>query len=145
MSVYSCLHVASGAVARASVAAAVLLLFAGCAQQQPVVYPRPAASAMAPEQAIDACIARADAYGLDYADSDAARRAAQGGVIGGAGGAVAGAIYGNWEQGALAGAASGATVGLLRGLFAPNRPAPAYRHFVARCLAQQGYDVIGWQ
>lgn len=119
----------------------------GCAQQQPVVYPRagaPHGSAQA-QQVVAACMARAEAYGLDYNGGAIARRTVEGAIVGGAGGAVAGAIYDNWSQGALAGVASGATVGLLRGLFAADVPAPAYQRFVARCLAERGYEVIGWQ
>lgn len=123
------------------------LLIAGCAHQKPVVYPRAGAphGSAGQQQAAEMCMARAEAYGLDYSDGDVARRTAEGGVVGGAGGAVAGAIYGDWAQGALAGVASGATVGLLRGLFAADAPAPVFRNFVGRCLAERGYDVIGWQ
>src|SRR5699024_4394938 len=120
---------------------------AGCAHQKPVIYPRSRAPqpSAGQQQVVDMCMARAEAYGLDYNGSDIARRTAEGGVVGGAGGAVAGAIYGNWERGAVAGVASGATVGLLRGLFAADAPAPVFRNFVGRCLAERGYDVIGWQ
>lgn len=127
---------------------AVLLMLAGCAQQKPVIYPESngARHSMNRQQAVQACIARARTYGIDYHDNgEAVRRAAKGGVVGGAGGAVAGAIYDNWEKGALAGVASGATAGLLRGLLGSNRPGPIYRRFVSRCLAKRGYEVIGWK
>lgn len=124
-----------------------LVLLAGCAHQQPVVYPANG-SRHAPygaKQAAKVCMARAESYGLDYNGNAVARRTAEGGVVGGAGGAVAGAIYGDWERGALAGLASGATAGLLQGLFAADEPAPVFRRFVARCLAERGYDLIGWR
>lgn len=127
--------------------AAALLLIAGCAHQQPVVYPANG-SVQSPDgakQTADACMARAKAYGLEYNGHVIARRATRSGIVGGAGGAVAGAIYGDWERGAVAGLASGVTAGVLQGLFANDAPSPVFRHFVNRCLAERGYDVIGWR
>ena len=48
------------------------------------------------------------------------------------------------SRGAIAGAAGGATAGLIRGMFDRNDPAPVYRAYVNRCLAEQGYESIGW-
>ncbi len=121
---------------------------AGCAGKRPVVYPDAVAQQRgeaAVDRAVDTCISRAEAYGLDYHDGDLARRTAEGGAIGGAGGAAAGAIYGNLGRGAVAGAASGATIGLIRGLFAADPPNPVYRRFVNRCLAERGFEPIGWR
>lgn len=132
---------------RVGLAIAVLLL-AGCANQRPVLYPDESGVRGGPQQAdlaIDECMTKADASGLDYSDGDVAGRTARGGVIGGAGGAAVGAIFGNAGKGAAAGAAHGASQGFFRGLFARDRPAPIYRRFVNRCLRERGYDPIGWR
>ena len=123
------------------------IALAGCASQKPVLYPNSTLNQRgeaAGKQAINACTQRAEAAGLDYSKGGTVRRTAEGGAVGGAGGAVAGAIYGNVGRGAAAGAAGGATAGLIRSLFARNDPAPVYRRYVNRCLAEQGYEPIGW-
>lgn len=123
------------------------IALAGCASQKPVLYPNSTLNQRgeaAGKQAISACTQRAEAAGLDYSKGGTVRRTAEGGAVGGAGGAVAGAIYGNVGRGAAAGAAGGATAGLIRSLFARNDPAPVYRRYVNRCLAEQGYEPIGW-
>jgi len=119
----------------------------GCASQKPVLYPNSTLNQRgeaAGKQAIDVCTQRAEAAGLDYSKGGTVRRTAESGAVGGAGGAVAGAIYGNVGRGAAAGAAGGATAGLIRSMFARNDPAPVYRRYVNRCLAEQGYEPIGW-
>ncbi|MDN5938503.1 MAG: hypothetical protein L0H83_07545, partial [Salinisphaera sp.] len=49
------------------------VLLAGCAHQRPVVYPG-ASGPAATQAAIDACMASADAYGLDAEGGDVAGR-----------------------------------------------------------------------
>lgn len=130
-----------------AIGAAILALTA-CASQKPVLYPNAALQQrgeQAGDQAIKACMQRADAAGLDYSKGNVARRTAESGAIGGAGGAVGGAIYGSATRGAVAGAAGGATAGLIRSMFDRNDPAPVYRAYVNRCLAEQGYEPIGWE
>jgi len=124
-----------------------LLLLAGCANQRPVLYPNSTLQQRgeaAGEQEVESCMQRAEASGLDYSDGRVARRTAESGAVGAAGGAVGGAIYGNAGRGAVAGAAGGATAGLIRGLFDRDDPAPVYRAYVNRCLADQGYSPVGW-
>lgn len=132
---------------RVSAAGLCLLLLAGCASQRPVLYPNSTlqqGGQAAGDQAIEACMQQAKASGLDYSKGNTVRRTAESGAVGGAGGAVAGAIYGNAGRGAAAGAAGGATAGLIRSMFARNDPAPVYRSYVNRCLADKGYSPIGW-
>ena len=69
---------------------------------------------------------------------------AVGGAVGGAAGAAGGAVLGRPGTGAAVGAATGAAAGFMRGLFKPSKPSQAYRNFVNRCLADRGYDVVGW-
>lgn len=125
-----------------------LALLVGCAHQRPVLYPVEARAPGGSERAqfaIDQCMARAEAAGLDYSDGDIAKRTVRGGVVGGASGAAVGAIYGDLGRGAAAGAAQGVIWGFFAGLFSRDRPAPIYRRFVNRCLRDRGYDPIGWR
>ncbi len=64
--------------------------------------------------------------------------------VGAASGAVAGAIRGSAGSSSMVGAAAGATIGLIRGLFQKKQPNHAYKAFVDRCLAERGYDSVGW-
>ncbi|MES1944682.1 hypothetical protein PC39_11222 [Salinisphaera sp. PC39] len=118
---------------------------AGCATQRPVLYPEARATGD-PQAAIELCMQKAEAAGLDYHDGgEIPRRTAEGGVVGGATGAAAGAVLGDTGKGAAVGAAAGATRGLFRGLFAADRPDPVYRRFVDYCLRERGYEPIGWK
>ncbi len=57
-----------------------------------------------------------------------------------------GAIYGGAGRDAGAGAAVGATVGLLQAaLSGGGESTQIYRNFVAACLSDRGYRVIGWE
>ena len=76
----------------------------------------------------------------------AASEVVEGAATGAAVGAVTGAIFGSVGRGAAAGGVSGAVIGLIRGVFGyHNRPSPAHRAFVNRCLAERGYEVVGWE
>ncbi len=125
-------------------------LLTACATSKPVIYPnahsRTVGQAQLEADILD-CGRLASAAGAD-ADNEAVNRAAkrtvQGGGVGAASGAVGGAIAGNAGRGAAIGAASGATAGLLGSLLGDSKPNSAYRRFVSRCLADRGYEVIGW-
>jgi len=126
------------------------LTVAGCAGPEPVLYPnahlRTVGQAQA-ERDIAECQELAEAAGADGAQGRAeaaAKGTAAGGAIGGASGAAGGAVVGAAGRGAAVGAASGATGGLLRSLFKSSGPSPAYRNFVDRCLAERGYQPVGW-
>jgi len=130
----------------------VLLLISviGCSARRPVLYPNERLASVGSdvaEQDVDECMRRAENYvprrGGD--GEDVARSTAMGAGTGAAAGAVGGAIWGNPGRGAATGAASGATAGLLHGLFRKRQPSTAYKNFVARCLGEKGYEVIGWQ
>lgn len=134
-----------------------LLLFGaalGCASAaQPVLAPNEQLRRVgraAAQRDIDACLAEAREYGVKKSgngEQSVARDAVEDAAATAAGGAAAGAISGDVSPG-RAGAAAGAFAGtrtLLRGLFRANRPSDAYRGFVDSCLAQRGYQPIGWQ
>ena len=91
----------------------------------------------------------ADAAGADRDPSKvsrAARDTVAGGAVGGAAGAAGGAILGHAGRGAAVGAASAAAATLVRALFF-QRPTTSDAHitYVNRCLADQGYEPVGWQ
>ena len=67
------------------------LLLVGCASQRPVLYPNSTLQQrgdVAGDRAIEGCMQRAEAAGLDYSKGNVARRTAESGAVGGAGGAV---------------------------------------------------------
>lgn len=133
------------AAARLLASACLLIILAGCASQRPILYSNRGGIPPGGNQAIDACMTQAKSAGVDYSSGGTGHRVAENAAVGAAGGAVGGAIYGNAGRGALAGAAGSATAGLVRGLFNHNnRPAPAYRAYVDRCLRDRGYDPVGW-
>jgi hypothetical protein len=125
------------------------LLAAGCAAKRPVLYPNRQLQALgqpAAQAEIDACIARAEAYGADpERGGQVADRTVEGAAVGGATGAAAGAVLGSAGRGAGAGAAAGAAGGFVRGLFRGRDPDPIHRRFVEHCLRDAGYEVIGWR
>lgn len=127
-----------------------LLLLAACGRPEPVLYPnahlanvgRPAADAD-----IAQCRQMAEAAGASQGEEKTGQVAGgtvAGGAIGGAAGAAGGAVVGSAGTGAAVGAATGAAAGFMRGLFRPSKPSQAYRNFVNRCLAERGYEVVGW-
>mgnify|MGYP004351226961 CR=1 FL=1 len=66
---------------------AAILALAACASQKPVLYPNSTLQQRgetAGNQAIEGCMRRADAAGLDYSKGNVARRTAESGAIGGA-------------------------------------------------------------
>lgn len=137
-------------------AACASALLIGCSSSRPVVYPNDKAQQAGPQvvQAdIDECLRRAEEFASGSGRSGdvakgAAERAAVGAGVGAAAGAAGGAIYGDAGRGAASGAAGGAAAGLLSGIFAgmgDDGPDPVVRSFVERCLAEKGYDVIGWE
>jgi hypothetical protein len=132
------------------------LWITGCSSRRPVVYPNEKAQQAGEAGVaadIDECMRLAEQYtsgggrGGEVA-KDAAGRAAVGAGVGAAAGAAGGAIYGDAGRGAASGAAGGAAAGLLSGIFGGMRgsdPDPVYANFVNKCLADKGYQVIGWE
>ena len=119
---------------------------------KPVLYPNDAYNRLGPEQAqaqAEACGGKAQEAGLSprLDDNAVGRNAAEGAAVGGAVGAVRGIFSGRLDktaEHAAKGAAIGGTAGAVHGAFHNDKPNPTYRHFVARCLKEQGLEVIGW-
>ena len=133
-----------------TVAAAASILICGCsASRHPVLYPNDHYKQVGQAQA-EADIATCSEQAKQYASGnlqgkEMATDAAKGGAIGAAGGAVGGAIAGNPGEGAAIGAAAGATTSLLGSLFRGAEPSGAYMNWVDRCLADKGYQPVGWE
>jgi outer membrane lipoprotein SlyB len=138
-----------------SIVAAVLL--AGCAAKRPTLYPNEKLQTVGTAQSqqdIADCETKAQEWVKSGGQNEqllkeGAKNIAVGTAVGAASGAVGGAIWGNAGSGAAGGAAAGATAGVLGTLFgwmmSKSEPEPVYRAFVERCLADKGYQTIGWQ
>ena len=124
---------------------------AGCAavQQRPVLYPNAKLKQVGDAGAqrdVDECVVQAEKAGAASGGSAAGRGAVQGAAVGGAAAAVGSLIRGRGLlESAAAGAAVGGTAGAVGGAFHDGEGSPVFRNFVGRCLAERGYDVIGWK
>lgn len=136
---------------KVTLAVLVLALLAGCAavQQRPVLYPNARLKQVGDAGAqrdVDECVAMAERAGATSGGGSAARGGMQGAAVGGAAAAVGSLIRGRNVLGdAAAGAAVGGTAGAVGGAFHDGEGSPVFRNFVGRCLAERGYDVIGWK
>ena len=108
---------------------------------------------LAPEHrfpaATDDCMGRAQAQGLtpDEKNNETGRRAAQGAATAGVAAAVGALVTGHNTDGVIragaAGVAVGGSAGAVSGAMS-ERPNTTYRNYVHRCLADKGFQVIGW-
>ena len=137
-----------------------LALLTGCAGRgsrspdaRPVLYPNAAFKQMGETRAleeIDVCMGAASRAGLtpDERDNAAGRGAAKGAAVVGTAAAVGSLIRGRGVDGVATAGARGAVVGGSVGAVAgamSEKPNMTYRHFVQRCAAEQGLEIIGWQ
>jgi hypothetical protein len=145
---------------RACAAALLLGGLAGCASTganspsaRPVLYPNATLNRVGDAQGraeAEACMARAASAGLtpDEKNNAVARGAGVGAATGAVASAVGALITGRGGEGVaragVAGAAVGGSAGAVQGAFRNDRPSSTYRNFVQRCLADRGFEVIGW-
>ena len=126
-----------------------LVLVAGCATNQPVIYAgKGGGDRAASTAAVADCSHQAEAAGVARFGANGGAIAAntvRNAAVGAAGGAVGGALAGNALQGAGIGAASAAAVSLVQNFLAPPAPNPAYRAYVERCLHERVLETVGWQ
>lgn len=134
---------------RAALALVVCVL--ACASPRPVLYPNATYERVGKETAdadVDTCVARAKENVKSRDAQEIATDTAGNAAAGGAAGAVGGAISGGGAGiGAAIGAATAATWGFVKGLFrlGTSGPDDVQRRFAERCLADRGYEVIGWR
>jgi hypothetical protein len=133
-----------------------VLALAACAPgaagtARPVLYPNATFNQVGRAQAdadIAACEQMARAAGTSEGSQagELGRRAAIGTGVGAATGAIIGAVTGNFGKGAAIGAATGAAGGITSGAFDSDAGVnQTYRNFVTRCLAEKGYEVVGFE
>jgi hypothetical protein len=126
----------------------------GCATASPILYENRRYDEVGKAGAardIAECRERADRAGAT-ADAGKAGQAAKSAGVGAAGGAAAGAvggaIGGSPGVGAAAGAAGGAVWSLFSAMFGwmtPSQPSSVHMNYVNACLADRGYQVVGWK
>lgn len=122
---------------------AFVLIFSACASR-PQLYPNTKYKQVGQDKAkadTDACIADADAYLKSSKGKNVAKGAGGGAAIGAAIGAVGGLFTGNLGGGLIRGGAVGAAAGGTAGALTPDQ---VKHNFVNQCLADKGYQVIGW-
>ncbi len=127
--------------------APVLLLTACATTTHPVLYPNETYQTKGKEaaKADEArCEAMAKEAGTENSASTVAGETASGAASGAFVGAVTGSVFGDAKTGAQAGAAQGGSSGFLSGL-RQQKPDPLTRSFIERCMAEKGYQVIGWR
>ena len=124
------------------------LIALGCAKR-PVLYPNAHYEAVGEpvaEQDIEDCMELARNADLDtHQAAEAAKRTGTGAAVGTATGAATGALRGGAGIGALVGLVSGAIVGLFSWMIGSREPEPVFAAYVDRCLAERGYESIGWK
>lgn len=122
----------------------ILLLSLSSCASRPKLYPNETLKAKgkeASEADIDQCMKDAETY-LDSSEGKKiVKSAGFGAAVGGAMGAVAGAFYGDISGGAARGAAMGGAGGAVSGSLTPDQ---VKHRYVNQCLADKGYNVIGW-
>ena len=120
-----------------------LLLLVSCASK-PKLYPNQKLKSVGKEASqkdINQCIADAENYLESSKGKQAAKGAGAGAVIGAAMGGVAGLFTGNLGSGLVRGGAIGAAGGGAAGALSPDQ---IKQRYVNQCLADKGYQVIGW-
>lgn len=121
----------------------VLLSLVGCASG-PQLYPNEKLKRVGKDQAdrdIKECENMADNYLKSSKGKQVAKSAGAGAVVGAAVGGAFGLLTGNVGRGLGQGAVIGGAGGAARGAVSPDQ---IKRNFVNRCLAEKGYEVIGW-
>ncbi len=122
-----------------------ILLMSYACSSKPVLYPNQALKSAGKGQAqkdIDQCLADADTYLESPKAKKILGSTGKGALFGGAVGAVTGALTGNFGQGLAHGAAIGGTAGAVGESISPDE---LKRSYVNRCLAEKGYQVLGWE
>ena len=121
----------------------ILLSLVGCSSH-PVLYPNDRYKVVGKpkeQEEITRCEEDADEYLTSGKGKNIAKGAGAGAFIGGAMGAVKGLFTGNVLGGAVEGGAIGGAGGAAVGSLTPDQ---VKREYVNKCLADKGFQVIGW-
>lgn len=123
---------------------AALILLSACAAK-PKLYPNAKYKSVGKETAesdVEVCMKEAETFLESEKGKDMVKGAGKGAIFGAAIGAVGGMLTGNFGSGLARGGAIGATAG---GTSAALSPDQVKRSYVNQCLADKGYQVIGWK
>ncbi len=135
------------ALAISLVAAAILGV--ACSSQRPALYPNDHLKQVSEAQAqadVDECIAIVKQHGIYERDrKEQVRSVGRTTAVGAGTGAAVGALRGKPGRGAATGAVAGAASGTMRQILRSNKPDSVFKGYVDRCLADRGYDVVGWR
>jgi uncharacterized protein YcfJ len=119
------------------------LLIVSCASK-PTLYPNDKLKSVGKDAAkkdTEQCLDDADKYLESSEGKKIAKGVGAGAIIGGAIGAVGGLFTGNIGGGLARGSAMGAAGGGAAGAISPDE---LKHRYVNQCLADKGYQVIGW-
>ncbi len=120
-----------------------LILLASCSSA-PVLYPNAKYESVGAEVAkadIKTCEEKADKFLASSKGKQILKGAGGGAAVGSAVGAVSGLFTGDFLGSLTRGAAVGAAAGGTAGAITPDQ---LKRRFTEKCLADKGYQVIGW-
>lgn len=120
-----------------------VLSLVGCASG-PQLYPNSKYESVGKEGAkkdIEECTQRAEAFLESSKGKQVAKGAGAGALVGAAVGGAFGLLTGNVGRGLGHGAVMGGAGGAAGAAVSPDQ---IKRNFVNRCLAERGYEVIGW-
>jgi uncharacterized membrane protein len=121
----------------------ILLFLVSCASK-PKLYPNQKLKSVGKEASqkdINLCMSEAENYLESSKGKQIAKGAGGGAAIGAAIGAVSGLFTGNLGRGLVQGGAMGAAGGAVGGAISPDQ---LKRRYVNQCLAEKGYQVLGW-
>lgn len=120
-----------------------LVLLASCSSR-PTLYPNTHYKEVGKEVAqkdIDRCMKEADEYLKGNKSKQVGKSAGVGAAIGAAWGIITGLFTGDYGRALVRGAATGGAIGGTAQALSPDQ---IKQRFVNQCLAEQGYQVIGW-
>jgi len=121
---------------------------AACSRPKPVLYPNEFYKARTNDEVhadVNDCQAKAKEYLKTNKNLVVAKHVGFGAAVGAFFGVIFGAFTGNYARAVSEGAAVGAASGLVHGAVDANSPDGITRAFTDRCLADKGYQPIGWK
>ncbi|NBV05884.1 MAG: cell envelope biogenesis protein OmpA [Proteobacteria bacterium] len=130
-----------------------IISLASCSSYKPILYQNQTYLENGKEVAdkeVERCNSEAKEYLKQFKARRAAKEAGRNAVIGGVIGTASGAIFGRTLKSTLIGTAIGAGFGAAMGALSVAgedkvKPDQMKQRFVARCLSQKGYEVLGWE
>ncbi|HLW57689.1 MAG TPA: hypothetical protein VKY27_09910 [Bacteriovoracaceae bacterium] len=121
----------------------ILFLVIGCASK-PTLYPNSHYKAVGKDkaqEAVNQCMKESEEYLKNSKAKQVGKSAGVGAAIGAAWGAATGIFTGDYGRGLVRGATVGGAVGATSGAVSPDQ---MKRRYVNQCLAEKGFQVIGW-